>query len=199
MDLATILILTLATLWLILLFASRLRKRQRGSISTLIVLGSGGHTAEMVKLVSSLDRCRYSPRHYVAAVTDALSAEKARTSDPDGHVYTVPRAREVGQSWASSAITTLRASISSWLLVWRIRPDLVLCNGPGTCVPISMAAWLLRKLLLTKTKIVFVESVCRVQKLSLSGKILAPLADETLVQWPELTKEKHCKYVARFV
>lgn len=38
---------------------------------------AGGHTAEMLKLVNSLDKKVYSPRVYVSAETDKLSGKKA--------------------------------------------------------------------------------------------------------------------------
>lgn len=51
-----------------------------------------------------------------------------------------------------------------------------------------------------RTKILYVESVCRVETLSLSAKILQYFAHETYVQWPELEKKfPRTKYVARFV
>ena len=71
----------------------------------------------------------------------------------------------------------------------RALPSLVLCNGPGTCVPICAAALLVRLLGIKYISIVYVESVCRVESLSLSGKIMLRLADHFLVQWPGLTKK----------
>lgn len=50
------------------------------------------------------------------------------------------------------------------------------------------------------TKIVYVESICRVETLSLSAKLLYPFADSLIVQWPELlTKYPRCKYIGRVV
>jgi beta-1,4-N-acetylglucosaminyltransferase len=66
------------------------------------------------------------------------------------------------------------------------RPELIVCNGPGTCIPICVIAFMMRVLYITDTKIVFVESICRVKTLSLSGKILLLFADIVLVQWPKL-------------
>jgi hypothetical protein len=37
----------------------------------------GGHTAEMLQLVKSLDGIKYTPRSYIVANTDILSEEKA--------------------------------------------------------------------------------------------------------------------------
>lgn len=76
----------------------------------------------------------------------------------------------------------------------------VLCNGPGTCVPICVSALLLGILGIKKVIIVYVESICRVETLSLSGKILFHLCDCFIVQWPTL-KEKYPKsvYLGRIV
>ncbi|KAB0362875.1 hypothetical protein FD754_007031 [Muntiacus muntjak] len=76
----------------------------------------------------------------------------------------------------------------------------VLCNGPGTCVPICISALLLGILGIKKVIIVYVESICRVEHLSLSGKILFHLSDYFIVQWPTL-KEKYPKsvYLGRIV
>ncbi|KAJ0082689.1 hypothetical protein Patl1_10136 [Pistacia atlantica] len=45
------------------------------------------------------------------------------------------RSREVGQSYISSVWTTLLAIAHALWLMIRIRPQVVLCNGPGTCIP----------------------------------------------------------------
>lgn len=101
----------------------------------------------------------------------------------------IPRSREVGQSWASSLGTTLVACLHCVWLVGRGPPDLLLVNGPGTCVPVVGAAVLMRLLGCGATCITFLESVCRVQSLSLTGRILLPLADALMVQWPALAEK----------
>jgi hypothetical protein len=40
-------------------------------------------------------------------------------------VLRLPRAREVGQSWLSSAVTTFKASILAFALVYKHRPQLL--------------------------------------------------------------------------
>lgn len=70
----------------------------------------------------------------------------------------------------------------------------VLCNGPGTCVPLCVAALLLGILGIKKVVIVYVESVCRVHTLSLTGKILYSLSDYFFVQWPSL-RDKYPKSI----
>lgn len=183
----------------------------RQSLGLLIVAGSGGHTTEILRLVGSLSSA-YSPRHYVIAESDEMSAKKIRsleltraqnnstTEHTTYYLHRIPRSREVRQSWLSSVFTTLYSMWFSFPLVHRIKPDLVLCNGPGTCVPICVSALLLGILGIKKVIIVYVESICRVETLSLSGKILWNLSDYFIVQWPTL-KEKYPKsvYLGRIV
>ncbi|XP_069050202.1 UDP-N-acetylglucosamine transferase subunit ALG14 isoform X2 [Lepisosteus oculatus] len=181
---------------------------KKGSVSVLIVAGSGGHTTEMLRLLESLSQA-YVPRHYIIADTDKMSEDKIRfleasRREKDGEqkftIHRIPRSREVQQSWSSSVLTTLHSLVYSMPLVFKLRPDLVLCNGPGTCVPLCVSALLLGVLGVKKVLIVYVESICRVETLSLSGKILYHLSDYFLVQWLSL-QEKYPKsvYIGRTV
>jgi len=52
------------------------QKKAPRKISALIVLGSGGHTMEMLQMLS-LVPAQYELRHYVVAETDTMSAKKA--------------------------------------------------------------------------------------------------------------------------
>ena len=55
--------------------------------------------------------------------------------------------------------------------------DVLMTNGPGTALPLCYAHCFVNKLALfnIKAKILFVESFCRVDDLSLTGKLLRPL------------------------
>lgn len=162
---------------------------------TLVVLGSGGHTSEMLHMIRQLDASNYHPMIFVVASTDHTSLERLKATMPsnfqksNNQIYTIPRSREVGQSYLTSLFTTIYALFHAMGLVIRIRPQLLLCNGPGTCVPLVLAAWMIR-ILGFPCKLVFCESYCRVQTLSLTGKILYHGVDLFLVHWDEL----HRKY-----
>ncbi|XP_034416368.1 UDP-N-acetylglucosamine transferase subunit ALG14 homolog [Cyclopterus lumpus] len=173
----------------------------RGPVAVLIVAGSGGHTTEILRLMECLSAA-YTPRHYVIADTDGMSQEKICTFERSKHsdsesqftICRIPRSREVHQSWSSSVISTLDALRYSLPLVFRLRPDMVLCNGPGTCIPLCVTGLLLGILGLKKVSIVYVESICRVETLSLTGKILYPIADYFFVQWSSL-RDKYPKSI----
>uniref|UniRef100_A0A9J7XM80 UDP-N-acetylglucosamine transferase subunit ALG14 n=1 Tax=Cyprinus carpio carpio TaxID=630221 RepID=A0A9J7XM80_CYPCA len=77
-------------------------------------------------------------------------------------IHRIPRSQEVRQSWSSSVLSSLSALMSSVPLVFRLQLDIVLCNGPGTCVPLCAAGLLLGMLGLKRVLIVYVESICRV-------------------------------------
>jgi len=168
--------------------------QKTNSCPVLVVFGSGGHTAEMLQLLSSLSLDRYGPFSYVISRTDSTSEKRAKSSGivpPSSQFETIPRSREVGQSYFTAFFMTIWAIIVAFELMWRIRPKLLLVNGPGTCLPLCIAAVILKLLRLLNVKIVFVESACRVQSLSVTGKILyyGRLADSVMVQWKLLTKK----------
>eukprot|EP00056_Hartaetosiga_gracilis_P001444 m.44962 g.44962 ORF g.44962 m.44962 type:complete len:93 (+) comp10643_c0_seq2:1605-1883(+) len=73
----------------------------------------------------------------------------------------------------------------SFPLVWREKPEQILVNGPGSCVPICVSAFLLKVLGVCDPTVVYVESICRVSSLSLSAKLLRYIVDACMVQWPE--------------
>lgn len=176
------------------LFASK-RKRQalaKTKVKTLIVIGSGGHTSEMVRTIKHLNCQRFSPRLYVMADSDTSSHSKIveieSVLDGSHQIWRIPRSRKVHQSYISSVFTTLYSFFYSVpIVVWN-RPDVILCNGPGTCVPICVIGFLTKIFLFCNVKIIFIESICRVKSLSLTGKILIWFADLVIVQWPELKR-----------
>ncbi|KAG8468085.1 hypothetical protein KFE25_007137 [Diacronema lutheri] len=177
----------------------RARARRRGRekhVRVLAVLGSGGHTAEMLRLLTSLcQREEYAHVEFVLADTDLSSRASAEllrerlvhTERPFPPVSfrVIPRSREVGQSYLSSVLTTLRALVGTIATVSASRADLVLCNGPGTCLPVCLVARALTLVTLRPTVIVYVESMARVRSLSLTGRIVWKLgiADAFFVQW----------------
>ncbi|XP_048618897.1 UDP-N-acetylglucosamine transferase subunit ALG14 homolog isoform X4 [Brassica napus] len=145
---------------------------------------------------------RYTPRFYIAAATDNMSLQKARSFEhslpdkllaveEDSLRFTqIYRSREVGQSYVTSVWTTIVAIVHALWLMIRIRPQVILCNGPGTCIPLCVIAFLFKVLGIRWSSIFYVESVARVKKLSLSGLLLYNLrmADQFFVQWPQLQK-----------
>jgi len=133
----------------------------------LVVLGSGGHTAEMLNMLSGVSdlAVKYTFRTYVVSSGDGFSARKAaefekglqpgvksdgKAGGAEGYeIVTVRRARKVHQSIFT---TPWSAAWSLWDCIKVLRgrhpdqtagrayPDLILSNGPGTGVCVITAA-----------------------------------------------------------
>ncbi|CAL8071567.1 unnamed protein product [Orchesella dallaii] len=167
-------------------------------LPTMIILGSGGHTKEMLKIIPSLSALY--PRVYVGANTDPLSLDKAMKFENSSNRRQVElgnvkflmtyRIRAVGQRLLSVVMCSgPYAFLHAAILVLSERPETIICNGPGTCVPFCVVGYLLTKIRILETRIVFVESVCRVESLSMTGRIMLRFANVYFVQWQELQRK----------
>lgn len=168
-----------------------------------VFLGSGGHTGEMLRLLD----------HYQKAIIEGATTIHVGYSDEDSLVkfkdkigaivsskqlqvkieyHHFKKARDVGSSVAGSVISIIETLITSMTITYNIKksmrgkPNLTLLNGPGTCCIITVWLKLYHLFLWQPSKIVYVESLARTNRLSLTGKILYALADEFVVQWPDL-------------
>ena len=179
----------------------------------MIVLGSGGHTSEMMLGLEGLDPRRFSRRTWIVSSGDSFSAERAREfeerfcSAGQYSVVTVPRARRVHQGLLTTPATALNCLLACMRLISRGSgtatkgkqtspfPDVIVTNGPGTAVIVVLAAILVRFFDLSGRandpsvlRTIYFESWARVDRLSLSGKLLQRLVDRFVVQWPQLQK-----------
>lgn len=147
---------------------------KNGRNHLLVVLGSGGHTAEMISILHTLGLdyivsrfCGpYGRRTWVISEGDNFSATRARDFEEkiqqhqrsqeigSYNIVIVPRARKVHQSLWSTPVSALWCL---WSCVQLLRgqhrdqksagtryPDLILTNGPGTAVIIVLSSLLLK-------------------------------------------------------
>ncbi len=70
---------------------------------------------------------------------------------------------------------------SFWYLV-KFHPKYIITTGAGTAFPMCIIGKILGK------KIIYIESFARMNKKSTSGKIIYPLSNLFIVQWPEMLK-----------
>lgn len=168
----------------------------------MIFLGSGGHTGEMMKLLSNIDISELS-RTWVISSSDSTSLLKCKdfeaglTSDFLANFLSLHRARSVGEPLLLSIKNTIISFLDTFkqLITLPKFPAVLLLNGPGTSVPIAYMLFAFKFLGLASTRIIYIESLARVQDLSLSGKLLLPIADRLIVQWaPVASKYKRAEY-----
>ncbi|KAK9472634.1 udp-n-acetylglucosamine transferase subunitalg14 [Dipodascopsis tothii] len=174
--------------------SDRERFKRPTPASLLLVLGSGGHTTELLSMASTIDLGQYPKRTWLAFSGDALSLDKARHFEEGtgargrASSASLRRARGVGQSYFTSIFTSLWCGFECLRFVYRTDPDVILCNGPGSCVLVCAAARVLRAVGAGRARIIYVESIARVSSLSLTGKLLVRVADRFIVQWEQLRK-----------
>ncbi len=91
-------------------------------------------------------------------------------------VHTVPDVlRHKPWSWFAGLIPSLR-------IAWKERPDVVISTGAGAIVPFCVFAKMLG------AKLIFLESMAKVVKPTWTARMLYPISDLFLVQWPDLVK-----------
>lgn len=173
----------------------------------LITLGSGGHTGEMLSMLSTLDFSPFDRVVFYVSTGDSLSLAKAKDLSSrldvlQVSIRVVPRARRVKQSFWTSPFTTFISLAAASYFIALDKPDLILSNGPGTGVVLIAVARFYRLLGLQHARIIFIESFARVSTLSLSGKLLLKLrlVDRFLTLWEqEKTKDSKVEYVGNLM
>lgn len=130
-----------------------------------LVCSHGGHLTELRMLSSAFESDDW---FYITYDTD-------RTQDLDAEAYLL---RNINTNPFRMGLAFLK--IARVLLAER--PDVVLSTGAEIAVP----AFYLGALLGCET--VFIESWCHVRSRSLTGRIVYPVSDVFLVQWPQLVE-----------
>lgn len=143
----------------------------------MVILGSGGHTAEMIRLTEELGPHEYE---YVVASDDPLSERKCVYPGPV-HVVLNPRTK-ADRNPLLIGVKTVVALFQSARLVARSRAELIVSCGPAIAVPIMLFGKLVGK------RLIFIETGSRVETRSTSGRLLYYVSDLFLVQWPTLTR-----------
>ena len=170
-----------------------------------ILLGSGGHTGEMIRILEQWgDKLNNFNRQYVISSGDSTSIHKLQkleetTDNKDYQIDIIHRANNIGSNKLSSLINTLISFKSTFNHIiyqkWRGLPEVFLTNGPGTAIPIAYLLFICKFLGVCDTKIIYIESLARVNDLSLTGFLILPISDRIIVQWEPLSKKyKRCEY-----
>ena len=141
----------------------------------LIVLGGGGHTTEMLRLVDLLGpEYEY---HYLLVKEVEFSKDRIGIK---GKIHTVRRPRGMHDSIPSAILNSVAALAHIITILLNVRPRVIIGCGPA----VSVLASLVGKLI--GAKVIHVETGSRVHTLSLSGRIMYSVADLFFVQWTPL-------------
>ena len=137
----------------------------------LIVCSSGGHLLQMQELHEA-----WSPFERVWVTFDKSDARSLLRDERVVHAFS-PTNRNVPN--------LLRNIRLAWRTLRAERPAAILTTGAGVAVPF---AWVGR---LLGVPTIYVESVTRIEGLSLSGRLIKPVAKQLYAQWPELAEPSH--------
>jgi beta-1,4-N-acetylglucosaminyltransferase len=139
-------------------------------VRLLLVCSSGGHLFEMFCL---REFWKDKERAWVSFPTS--DARQLLAEEAEVHWAAYPTVRNV-----PNLLRNLRLA---WRLLRDRRPDLVLTTGSGVAVPFF---WIAR---MRGIPAVFVESITRINELSLTARLARPFATRMLVQWPGLVEK----------
>jgi beta-1,4-N-acetylglucosaminyltransferase len=147
------------------------------SMKVLVVLGGGGHSPEMLRLLELLGPTyEYS---YMMMTTDSISEGKITWKGP---IYRVPM--PLGKhSSDRNPIRVIGPVLRQLIVLLRARPKAILSTGANIAVPISVFGRLMG------AKIIYIETGSRVYAMSSTGKLMYRIAHLFFVQWEPLQKD----------
>lgn len=134
----------------------------------LLVCSGGGHLLQLASLRSAWE---------------GLAAEWVVASPEGTDVGSLLAGERVTRAYAPTsrnAVNLVRNLLLAWRVIGRRRPAVVITTGAAIAVPF---AWVARA---RGVPLVYVESLARAERPSVSCRLVAPVADRVYVQWPEL-------------
>lgn len=140
----------------------------------LLVASPGGHLLQMLALEGAWDGL--TRRWVTLERPDAVHL----LVNEDVVFAHGPTTRNIGN--------LLRNLKLAWRTIDAYQPDVILSTGAALAVPFFVVGRLRRR------RLVYVESLTRVNQLALSGRLVYPLADVFFVQWREAVRRKKAIY-----
>jgi len=129
------------------------------------ICSSGGHLTELLPLGKKLGK---NYKHFWVTFKNPMTENTLENEK----YYLV-------QDPIRNPIIFLKLVLHSMILYLKERPDVVITTGAGMAVPFSLIAKIFGK------KLIFIESFCRTNSPSLSGRVLYRFSDKFYVQWEQ--------------
>jgi UDP-N-acetylglucosamine:LPS N-acetylglucosamine transferase len=143
--------------------------RPARSKKVLIVASPGGHLLQMLALEPAW--CDTDRTWVTLRSTDVEYLLK----DEDVIYGHGPTPRDIGNFFRNLRL--------AWRVLREQDPGVVISTGAGLALPFFLLGKLQRR------RLVYVESITRVEKLALTGRLVYPLASSFFVQWDSLSSE----------
>lgn len=143
--------------------------KSKEPLKICLVASAGGHLSQLLKIASVWSG------HEICWIT---TTEVVRASlGGNGNVYVV------GECNRQHPLRVLAVLSLCMRIMRKEKPDMVISTGAA---PGCMAALIGH---LVGARVVWLDSITNVHRLSLSGRLIRPFADLFLVQWPALARK----------
>ena len=145
-----------------------------------LAASAGGHISQLLKLAESWDRYETFCVTTTQVVRDKLSGF--------GEVYVV------GECNREHPVRVIAVLLRCIRIMFRQKPDVVISTGAAAGCMLCFLGKMIG------AKVVWIDSITNVERLSLSGRMVRYIADLFLVQWPELAgRYKRVEFVGTIV
>lgn len=139
---------------------------------------AGGHMNQLLNLLEASGNWPQRPSFYITTLQQL--AEKLEDLGP---TYVI------GECNRLHPLKTIAIFFRSLKIIYKERPDVVITTGSLPLALVCLSAKLFG------SRIIWIDSIANVEKLSMSGAMVRHFADMFITQWPELTKKyKHTEY-----
>jgi len=137
----------------------------------------GGHLDEMLSIIDAFGGYEVFFVTTKASTTEGL--------DKKYKVYYARRQYDTKQEWAiylRELLLLPKLIIHSLIILLKERPMVIVSTGGGSTLPLCYLGKLL------KVKIIYIESLARINQPSRTGRLVHPVTDLFLVQWKNMLK-----------
>ena len=145
-----------------------MKKHQKKEIKVCLVGSSGGHLTHLYMLKPFWENKK---RFWVT-----FDKEDARSLLNGEKVYPCyyPTNRNIKN--------LIRNTVVAWKVLHKEKPDLIISSGAAVSVPFFYLGKLFG------SKLIYIEVFDRIDKPTLSGRLVYPIVDKFIVQWDEMKK-----------
>ena len=145
-----------------------------------LAASAGGHLTQLLKLADSWD----GYNTFCVTTTEVIRTRLGHY----GSVYVV------GECNHKHPIRASRVFYRCIRIVLREKPDVVISSGAAAGCIVCFLSKLLG------AKVIWIDSITNVERISLSGRMVRHISDLFLVQWPELAEQyNHVEYAGAVI
>lgn len=139
----------------------------------LFISSTGGHLNELLQLKSLFSK-------YNSYIITEKTKSNINLKDMYNNVYYLVYGTR--KNMLTYIFKFIFNAIKSLILFIKIRPKVIITTGTHTAVPMCYIAKLFRR------KIIYIETFANRYTKTLAGRMIYPIADSFIVQWPEMLK-----------